>query len=37
LPAGTPAATDNLSTRLLALLLAAVCAGGVAWVASLAG
>jgi cytochrome b len=37
LPAGTPAAADNGLTRLLALLLAALCAGGVAWVASLGG
>lgn len=37
LPAGTPATTDNGASRLLALLLAALCAGGVAWVASLGG
>ncbi len=37
LPAGTPAASDNAMTRLLALVLAALCAGGVAWVASLGG
>jgi len=37
LPAGTPAALDNAMTRLLALVLAALCAGGVAWVASLGG
>lgn len=35
LPAGTPAATDSAATRLLALVLAVLCAGGVAWVASL--
>ncbi len=37
LPAGTPAASDNAMTRLLALVLAALCAGGVAWVVSLGG
>jgi cytochrome b len=37
LPVGTPGATDSAATRLLALLLAALCAGGVAWVASLGG
>jgi cytochrome b len=37
LPAGTPAAADSAATRALALLLAALCAGGVAWVASLGG
>jgi cytochrome b len=37
LPAGTPAAADGATNRLLALLLAALCAGGVAWVASLGG
>jgi cytochrome b len=37
LPAGTPAAADSGVTRILALLLAALCAGGVAWVASLGG
>lgn len=31
LPAGTPASADGLAQRLLALLLAAVCAGGVGW------
>jgi cytochrome b len=37
LPAGTPAAADSAATRALALLLAVLCAGGVAWVASLGG
>lgn len=37
LPAGTPAAADSLATRLLALVLAALCIGGVGWVASLGG
>jgi cytochrome b len=37
LPIGTPAATDSIPTRLLALLLALLCAGGVAWVSSLGG
>jgi cytochrome b len=37
LPIGTPAAVDNGSTRLRALLLVALCAGAVAWVASLGG
>ena len=37
LPAGTPSARDTAATRLLALLLAAVCIGGVGWVASLGG
>jgi len=37
LPTDTPAATDNVPTRLFALLLAALCAGGVAWVSSLGG
>jgi cytochrome b len=37
LPAGTPAAADGATNRLLALLLAALCAGGVSWVASLGG
>jgi cytochrome b len=36
-PVGTPAATDNARTRLLALLLAALCIGGVAWVSDLSG
>jgi len=31
LPAGTPAAADSAATRALALLLAVLCAGGVAW------
>jgi cytochrome b len=37
LPAGTPAAADGAPSRMLALLLAALCAGGAAWVASLGG
>ena len=37
LPAGTPAAADGATNRLLALLLAALCAGGVSWVVSLGG
>jgi cytochrome b len=37
LPAGTPATQDTLATRSLALLLLALCAGGVAWVVSLGG
>jgi cytochrome b len=37
LPAGTPAASDNTTTRLLALVLAVLCAGGAAWVARLGG
>jgi len=37
LPWGTPAASDNGASRLLALLLAAICAGCVGWVASLGG
>lgn len=37
LPAGTPAAADSVATRLLALVLAALCVGGVGWVASLGG
>jgi cytochrome b len=37
LPAGTPTAADGATNRLLALLLAALCAGGVSWVASLGG
>lgn len=37
LPPGTPAAIDNGMTRLLALVLAALCVGGVGWVASLGG
>lgn len=37
LPADTPAATDSLSTRGLAVLLLALCAGLVAWVVSLGG
>jgi cytochrome b len=35
LPPGTPGAADSAATRLLALLLAALCAGAVAWVVSL--
>ena len=35
LPAGTPAATDSLPTRGLALLLVAACAAAVAWVVAL--
>jgi cytochrome b len=35
LPPGTPGATDSAATRLLALLLAALCSGAVAWVVSL--
>ncbi len=35
LPAHVPSATDNLATRLLALALAALCAAGAGWVASL--
>ena len=37
LPVGTPAATDTAATRLLALAVAALCAGCVGWVASLGG
>ncbi len=37
LPAGTPAATDSTATRLLALLLAALCAAGVGWVVARGG
>lgn len=37
LPAGTPAATDSLGTRLLALALGAGCAALVGWVVSLGG
>jgi cytochrome b len=37
LPPGTPVSTDNAGTRVLAVLLAALCAGGVAWVVSLGG
>jgi cytochrome b len=35
LPAHTPPAVDNLATRLLALVLVALCAAGAGWVASL--
>jgi cytochrome b len=37
LPPGTPAAADSAWTRLLALLLAALCGWAVAWVVSLGG
>ncbi|MGL4809895.1 MAG: cytochrome b/b6 domain-containing protein [Giesbergeria sp.] len=37
LPTGTPGASDNGATRLLALLLVVICAGCVSWVASLGG
>ncbi len=37
LPAGTPASADSATTRFMALVLAALCAGGVAWVVSLGG
>jgi cytochrome b len=37
LPAGTPPASDSAATRFLALALAALCAAGVGWVASLGG
>lgn len=37
LPPGTPASRDSASTRLLALLLFAACAGFMVWVSSLAG
>jgi cytochrome b len=37
LPANTPAAVDSAATRLMALLLAGMCAAGVAWVVSLGG
>ena len=36
LPANTPASADGLGQRVLALLLLLACAGGAAWVASLA-
>ena len=36
LPANTPAAVDNLGTRLLALVAVALCVAGAAWVASFA-
>jgi cytochrome b len=35
LPPDTPAAADSAASRMLALLLAALCAGGVSWVAGL--
>ncbi len=35
LPVGTPASTDSAGTRVLALVMAALCALGAAWVASL--
>jgi hypothetical protein len=37
LPAGTPATADSLTTRGVALLLALVCAGVVAWVVAMGG
>jgi hypothetical protein len=37
LPAGTPPAADGTGPRLLALVLAAACAGLVAWVLRLGG
>ena len=37
LPAGTPAARDGAAQRVLALVLALACAGGVAWVVRLGG
>jgi cytochrome b len=37
LTVAAPAARDNAATRLLAALLVGLCAGGVAWVVSLAG
>jgi cytochrome b len=37
LPAGTPASADGLPQRLLALVLAVVCAAGVGWLVKLAG
>ena len=37
LPAGTPASTDSAATRFIALVLAALCAVGVAWVVGLGG
>ena len=37
LPAHTPPAVDNLATRLLALVVAALCAAGAGWVASQGG
>lgn len=37
LPAHVPSATDNGATRLLALAVAALCAAGAGWVASLGG
>ena len=36
LPSTTPASTDGLPQRLLALLLVMICAAGAVWVASLA-
>jgi len=35
LPASTPASADGLAQRMLALLLAAACAGGVAWLVAM--
>ena len=37
LPAHTPHSVDNLATRLLALVLAALCGAGALWLANLAG
>ena len=37
LPGGVPPAADNARTRLLAAALLVLCAGGVAWLASLGG
>jgi len=37
LPPGTPASADSAAARVLALVLAALCAGGVAWIVSLGG
>lgn len=37
LPAHTPPSVDNLATRLLALLLAALCGAGALWLAQLGG
>jgi cytochrome b len=37
LAAGVPASVDTIGTRMLALALVALCAGGVAWLVSLGG
>lgn len=37
LPAGVPGSADTLATRVLALLLLALCAAGVAWLVTLGG